>query len=63
MHKTIYVYSVVSSLIGTLVFILVRYLLAKNFDLATTLAVAAFLLIGNFLSYKFLMKRKKITNK
>jgi hypothetical protein len=55
--KNLYLYSTVSALIGTAVYVLVKYLLIKQFDWITTAVIAVFLWFGNFLSYKYLNRK------
>ncbi len=52
----LYLYSTLATIVGTATYILARYFLLGNFDIAATIILAAVLWIGNFIYYKFLLK-------
>ena len=59
MKKNPFVYSTISSLAGTGVYALVKYLLINQFDILTTSIIFVVFWIGNFISYKLMRRKRK----
>jgi hypothetical protein len=53
-----YVYSTISALIGTAVYIITKYLLVKQFDIIPTILIVIALWFGNFIAYRISRKKK-----
>jgi len=59
MKKNPFIYATIASLIGTVVYVLVKYLLINQFDILSTAIILVVFWIGNFVSYKLMRRKRK----